>query len=201
MRQKGKYHSYHDLAAQVNARYRIEYAARGSKIVILTPHGGGIEPGTSEMVKALAGSEFSYYCFEGVKIDGNEELHVTSTRFDEPLGQQIAADAEMVLAVHGCGAKQKIIFIGGLHEQQISQFLNAFQGAGFSAERGYGRISGVSPRNICNRGRMRKGVQIEVSEGLRRVMFRGLDREGRKHTTAVFERFISVGREVLLRSQ
>jgi len=26
-------------------------------------HGGGIEPGTSQLTKALAGTEFNYYCY------------------------------------------------------------------------------------------------------------------------------------------
>ena len=35
------------------------------------PHGGGIEPGTSEVADAIAGEEFSFYAFEGLKSSDN----------------------------------------------------------------------------------------------------------------------------------
>ena len=37
--------------------YRIVQKDRGGKFLILAPHGWGIEPGTSELVKAIAGDD------------------------------------------------------------------------------------------------------------------------------------------------
>ncbi len=179
--------------------YRVVHIQRSSQILIMTPHGGGIEPGTSEMVRGLAGEEFSCYCFEGTKRTGNDGLHITSTRFDEPLGVAMVAQAEVVVAVHGYGGSRAKVFLGGLHEELAQEFIRTFQQAGFAAETGLGRISGRSPHNICNRGRTGKGVQIEISEGLRKMMFKSLDQEGRKHPTEVFDRFIQAGRLLLLR--
>src|SRR5215510_8260440 len=51
---------------------------------IVAPHGGGIEPGTSEIADAIARETWSFYAFEGLKRSGNATLHITSTRFDEP---------------------------------------------------------------------------------------------------------------------
>jgi len=194
---RSKYHNFFELANESSGHFQIKHAQRGSDIIILTPHGGGIEPGTSEVVKALAGQQFSFYCFEGIRQDGNDALHITSTRFDEPVGRSMAANAETVLAVHGCGDKKDRLYLGGLDEEWISHFMSAFQKAGFPAERGFGHISGKNPRNICNLGRKRKGVQFELSEGLRRKMFRGLDREGRQYQTPLFEQFIEVGKTVI----
>lgn len=50
---------------------------------VIAPHGGGIEPGTSEVADAVAADDFSFYAFEGIKSK-NGDLHITSTRFDEP---------------------------------------------------------------------------------------------------------------------
>jgi poly-gamma-glutamate hydrolase-like protein len=52
---------------------------------LVAPHGGGIEPGTSELADAIAASDLSFYTFEGLKPSGNTDLHITSTRFDEPM--------------------------------------------------------------------------------------------------------------------
>jgi phage replication-related protein YjqB (UPF0714/DUF867 family) len=60
-------------------------------VAVIAPHGGGIEPGTSELATAIAGDDFSLYLFEGLKSAGNGELHITSTNFDEP----ISAKADM----------------------------------------------------------------------------------------------------------
>src|SRR5215471_18326011 len=52
---------------------------------IVAPHGGGIEPGTSEIADGIARTRCSFYSFEGLKREGNRVLHITSTHFDEPM--------------------------------------------------------------------------------------------------------------------
>jgi phage replication-related protein YjqB (UPF0714/DUF867 family) len=198
MTTSSKYHSFHDLTAGESSGYRIEWISRISKVLIITPHGGEIEPGTSEIVRALAGNEFSWYCFEGTRLDGNKHLHITSTRFDEPVSAGMLDLAHAVFAVHGCRSRRKIVFVGGLHNEWVLRFIDAFQQAGFEAERGEYNISGSSPRNICNRGNGRKGVQIELTEGLRKDLFLALDGAGRKQTTPLFDRLIQAGRQTLL---
>src|ERR1019366_7404121 len=51
---------------------------RRSPVAVIAPHGGEIEPGTSEIAAAIAGDEFNLYCFEGCKPSGNIGLHITS---------------------------------------------------------------------------------------------------------------------------
>ena len=51
-------------------------------------------------------------------------------------------------------------------------------------------LDGKGAKNICNRGRGGAGVQLEITEGLRRTFFRQLSpRSERQHTTPAFERF------------
>ncbi|OQX61138.1 MAG: hypothetical protein B5M51_08605, partial [Anaerolinea sp. 4484_236] len=135
------------------------------------PHGGGIERGTSEIAKALAEDVFSIYCFEGIKRTGNKSLHITSTRFDDPMCLELLETAATVLAIHGCAVE-----------------------GGFEAFEGDGDHAGVHPRNICNL-RGGGGVQLEITRGLRQRMFKGLSRAGRRVTTPVFDVFVGVLRE------
>jgi phage replication-related protein YjqB (UPF0714/DUF867 family) len=194
-----RYQCFNDLAAKEANHYQVVYEERPSALLIFTPHGGGIEPGTSEIVRAMAGNDFSWYCFEGVSQDGNERLHITSTHFDEPILVQMLAKARRVIAIHGCGDNhRKILFTGGLHTGLAAHFVTVFQQAGFAAERGTGHISGTSTRNVCNRGLTRMGVQIEVSEALRRDLFMGLDRTGRQHPNAIFQRLVAAARGLML---
>ena len=193
------FQSFYELSGMEHKRhYHITAQERGSRFLIFTPHGGGIEPGASELTRAIAGSDLSCYIFEGVLLEGNDELHITSTRFDEPKGLQMIAAADIVVTIHGCGSRRKKVFVGGLHELLVERFVSAFQAAGFQAEIGLSPISGRNPRNICNRGKAGKGVQLEFSEGLRRELFLSLDRQGRRHTTAAFAEIVTTGRSVLL---
>jgi phage replication-related protein YjqB (UPF0714/DUF867 family) len=57
---------------------------------------------------------------------------------------------------------------------------------GFTAEKDGPTRAGLHPRNLCNRGRQARGLQLELSEGLRGRLFRSLDRRGRQHPTPAF---------------
>ena len=50
----------------------------------------------------------------------------------------------------------------------------------------------MKPDNICNRCLSGKGIQLELDITVRRSMFRGLDRKGRKMPLAPFYEFVSV---------
>ncbi|TGZ37611.1 hypothetical protein EN805_34130, partial [bacterium M00.F.Ca.ET.162.01.1.1] len=54
-------------------------------ILITAIHGGGIEPGTSELAKIISKKgDFNLYSFEGLLKSNNKQLHITSTNFDDP---------------------------------------------------------------------------------------------------------------------
>ncbi len=194
------YKSFGELSAseREGISFRRTVVKRRSRIAILAPHGGGIEPGTSEIVYALAGFRFSYYTFEGLKPQGNEILHITSILFDEPQCLQLVQFSDVAIAIHGCEGEEKIIHVGGLHVGLKTRLTQALANDGFDARLAEVNYSGSQAQNICNRGRLHQGVQLELSVGLRRAMFKALDRQGRKSTTDIFRSFVtSVGKEVV----
>jgi phage replication-related protein YjqB (UPF0714/DUF867 family) len=193
------YHSFAELSQgeQEGVDYRRVISPRGSAIAILAPHGGGIEAGTSEIARALAGETLSLYCFEGLKRRGNQRLHLTSTHFDEPLCLALVNETQCVVAIHGCEGKRPIIHIGGLHAELISRLLVALRSAGFAAQADNSHHAGNHPENICNRGLAGQGAQLEISEGLRRSLFAGLKLYERENPTALFWRFVGALRSAL----
>lgn len=65
--------------------YRIRMEDRSSRVAIIAPHGGLVEPATSQIALGIAADSFSFYCFEGLGADRlHHELHITSEHFDEP---------------------------------------------------------------------------------------------------------------------
>lgn len=176
--------------------YDIHTLNRRSPLVIAAPHGGGIEPGTSEIALALAGQEYSYYVFDGLGERGNHELHIASTDFDEPRCLELLQNACLVLTVHGCRGGHEVVYVGGLDKGYMSSLEIALSGAGFCVDIDDSRRSGKSPSNICNRSRSGMGVQLEISLGMRRKMFKGLRQEQRVETTPVFDRFITAVRRI-----
>ena len=66
--------------------YTILFREANSKFLIISPHGGGIEPGTIDLADAVASSDHTFCAFKGIKKTGNKTLHITSNRFDEPIG-------------------------------------------------------------------------------------------------------------------
>jgi phage replication-related protein YjqB (UPF0714/DUF867 family) len=198
------YCDFAGLAAELREGidYRIVAKPRDSRVAVIAPHGGGIEQGTSELATAIAGREFSLYCFEGLKARGNERLHITSTRFDEPTCLRIVAQAEIVLAIHGCENSEELLFVGGQDLLLAERLMKGLGDAGLQP-RGDGEaaIAGCHSANICNRGARRQGCQIEISRGLLSEMFEGLDRRARRRTRPRFEEFVRAARGALLQAQ
>jgi phage replication-related protein YjqB (UPF0714/DUF867 family) len=166
--------------------------------LIMAPHAGEIEPGTSEIALAIAGKEFSYYLFEGIKGAGNSELHITSTSFNEPRALQMAADTESVVTIHGEGSEDEIVYIGGRDKHLKSHIGDSLKNAGFEvAKHNNPKLQGTSPANICNRSASNSGVQLELGKGLRRKFFRSLTSDGRTQITEQLAIFSSAVRQGL----
>jgi len=181
-----------------NTDYRIHYRIGCSGIAILGIHGGQIEPGTTRIADAIAGQEHSFYSFEGIKNRGNQSLHITSTRFDEPIAMEIVCNSEIIIAIHGCTGKEPMVFLGGLDAELKHQILQELQKSGFqTTECSESRFSGIDNANICNLCGRGMGVQLEISRGLRTLMFRDLTPEGRKYPTEVFTRFTQAIRKAI----
>jgi phage replication-related protein YjqB (UPF0714/DUF867 family)/predicted GNAT family N-acyltransferase len=166
--------------------------------LVMAPHGGGIEPGTVDLAHAIAGDDYAFYAFKGIKDSGNAVLHISSDRFDEPRALRMARLAEWVLTIHGCREPGEIVFVGGRDAARRRAIRGALQDAGFDArESQLPRLRGITPRNICNLGCSGRGVQLELSDSLRRGMFDPLGSRTDRRKTVVFHCFVAAVRRVL----
>ena len=125
-------------------------------------------------------------------------LHITSINFDEPKCVQLVETSQYVVAVHGCDDKDVSVYVGGLDVDLKRRVVEALKNRGFKAEIDKGNHSGNYSENICNRGIRRRGLQLEISEGLRMSMFEGLSRGQRKNHTQLFDDFVTTIREALI---
>ena len=180
--------------------YQISVRRAKDAFAVVAPHGGGIEPGTSEIADAIAAGEFSFYAFEGLKSSGNTDLHITSTRFDEPMCLTLIRQSGIVLTIHGenSDVNGEPVFMGGQDAELRQLVTEALTASGFEVRQHEDpRLQGLEPCNVCNRGTSGKGVQLELSRSLREQMFLSLSREGRKHPTPKFHAFVDAIRSVL----
>ncbi|MCK8602909.1 poly-gamma-glutamate hydrolase family protein [Desulfoferrobacter suflitae] len=176
--------------------YRIVYRSGDSGILVMAPHGGNIEPGCSEIADAVAAGNHSFYALEGLKPRGNWDLHIASTRFDEPVCMNALRHARTALAIHGCRDAGGTIYVGGLHQVLRDKAAELLCRSGFAAGM-RSDIQGRSGSNVCNRSAGGMGVQIEIPFDLRCRMFRNLKLDGRRSTTELFVDFVSTLRSAL----
>ena len=196
-----KYKSFNELAQHETEGqdFEIAYREAGSAFVIIAMHGGAIEFGTSEIADAIAGKNFSFYTFRGMKEQGNADLHITSTYFDEPRVISLLRKSKFAITVHGRNKEDQIVYVGGLHLQLKKQIVSALKRAGFRAtHQDYPSFKGLNTKNICNLGQSKSGVQLEISRGLRETFFKSSMENGEVGRTKCFNKFIGAVRSVLL---
>ena len=196
------YHSFSELKKHETegADYLIETRKGSSPIAVMAPHGGYIEPGTADIANAVAGKKHAFWAFKGLKNSGNGILHITSSRFDEPGGIKVAMGAQTVITIHGCHGKKSMVYVGGRHEELKNRICQALCRAGFKAEISTTPgLRGEAPANLCNRGTTGKGVQLEITEGLRKRMFTPWDDRGIRKKTDMFFHLITALKTALMR--
>jgi len=191
------YENFAELhAAEPAEAFSIAMCDRASQVAVAAPHGGGIEPGTSEIAVAIAGGDLSHYLFEGHKRQGNTSLHITSVNFDEPRGLALLRRAAYVLTVHGEASETETVYLGGLSGSLKNALRTALEASGYVV-RENANLQGLDQRNICNVGLMGAGVQLELSAGLRRSFFESLSRAGRQKATSRLGEFSALIRRAV----
>ncbi len=193
------YESYLELRSveRNGLDYRVRSWRGSSGIAVMAPHGGDIEPGTTEIAEATARPQHAFYSFEGLKQDHNLDLHIASTLFDEPEGLRIASEATTVITIHGCRERDPVVLTGGLDVELRRVVTRHLETAGFMV-REDPRLPGRSMMNLCNRSRKGRGMQLEISRGLRLTMFPGLRGNERRDPLPPFGRFVTVLQKALL---
>jgi len=197
-----KYRNFADLERHEQSGVTYDIAVRRAQtaFAIVAPHGGGIEGGTSEIADAVAGPEHSFYTFEGLKGSGNQELHITSTRFDEPMCVTLLGVSDVVVTIHGeeGEGEGEGVFVSGLDGPRSELITRVLKREGFDAQpQSNPNLQGTEACNLCNRGLTAAGVQLELSKAVRQTLFESLTREGRTHPTERFDVFVKALREAL----
>lgn len=169
-------------------KFRSDYKLKlkpGKRTIYMSPHGGAIEGGCSELAMLSPDPEDAYYLFEATMSSGNGDLHITSTNYDEPNGRRMMKEFDITVAYHGYGdstlAHTKI---GGLDTDLKTYALEELTAAGFSAEiePDTSTIAGLEPTNITNSNKRGKGLQLEMSTAQRSALFGTFTSAGRKDT-------------------
>jgi phage replication-related protein YjqB (UPF0714/DUF867 family) len=175
--------------------WEVSSKERRSDVIVFSFHGGEVESSTSE-VSGLIADHFGWsrYDFEGhgtsTCLGGERDsvrLHITATKFNDPVALDLAARHRKGVAIHGYsssrGNERGVICVGGSNSGQIKRFISAvssnrsrFKGywlEGVNAAAGdswkganCSGLGGTARSNLVNRvgdG----GLQLEMSEGLK----------------------------------
>lgn len=174
--------------------------------IVMAVHGGGIEPGTSEIALAAAGYHpatlmpvsdgqglYDFWIFEGLLSKRNGDLHVTASNYNEPIATELVKNTRRCISLHGCTDTQArvsnthpmgIIQIGGLDFEFRDLILSELTAAGIPAEiTNNDDLKGEEKENIGNKTQIGGCVQLEMGTSYRASLFEANTRSRRKHTT------------------
>ena len=155
-----------------NTDWIINSIERNSNVIITAIHGGAIEPATTELAELTAEKGgFDYFTFKAIRTKANAELHVTSRHYDEPKLMKMIANNTYAIAIHGCKGKDEIIYMGGKDEQLMDAMTEEFEKLGIDVRQAPSHMSGAHDDNIINCCKTEKGVQLELTSGIRKKLF------------------------------
>lgn len=183
--------------------WEIETNDETNPTIIAAIHGGGIEPGTTEIARELADKSGSgFYSFRGLRYQNNRDLHVTAVHYNEPIAQKMVRQSERTITIHKASLKDSDVYIGGRDtalKNRISRYLSE---RGIIVTRAEGGLSGMNPHNIVNQNKNHAGVQMELSNHFVRSFFKNGDmskysRENKDNWTSNFHAFIDGMKEAL----
>ena len=136
-RKTDKYQSMTQLEKETTegVDWRKDTKNTGNQVLIVAPHGGSIEQGTTELTKALADKgNYDYYSFEGIRPKNNSELHVTSTHYDDPTLNQMIKNRTATVSIHGASGTEEIIYLGGPRSDLRNAIEKQLVGRGFTVK-------------------------------------------------------------------
>jgi phage replication-related protein YjqB (UPF0714/DUF867 family) len=150
--------------------YLIRSKHTDSNVLIISPHGGAIEEFTSNIASQISEATenpFMHFDFQGIKPEGNLDLHVTSTWYDDHHLKLMLGSAHVVCAIHGCRGEHEGILLGGLDTELKERVTSALSQSFPAIHDPPTHLRGISEKNICNQGCTGKGLQIELTFGFR----------------------------------
>lgn len=175
-----RYKDLSELRARLRSgkHFRIRTLDRKSKITVVSPHGGRIEPGSSRLARVIAGDDLNFFDFQGLTrfFPRPVDLHVTSTRFRDEILDRLLAQSLTAVSIHGMGTEGKgQIWIGGLNQEAKSLVAANLVGLGFAVDCDSPKYRGRSPNNFVNFP-PQKGLQLELSDDVMLSLFAPHDR-------------------------
>ncbi|MCO6334469.1 poly-gamma-glutamate hydrolase family protein [Staphylococcus epidermidis] len=198
-RKVDKYQSMTQLEKETTegVDWRKDTKNTGNQVLIVAPHGGSIEQGTTELTKALANKgNYDYYSFEGIRPKNNSELHVTSTHYDDPTLNQMIKNRTATISIHGASGSEEIIYLGGPRSDLRNAIEKQLVGRGFTVKVPPEYLGGQNNKNFINREDNNTGVQLELTTALRKAFFKNGDtstknRTNKENWTPTMEEFIN----------
>lgn len=175
---KDKYQSMTQLESETveGVDWKKDTRDNGTKVLIVAPHGGNIEQGTTEATKALAKKgNYDYFSFEAIRPKNNTELHVTSTHYDDPTLNQMIQNRTATISIHGAAGTDQIIYLGGPPSTLRDEMETQLKSSGFTVMAPLDYIGGVKKNNFINREENNTGVQLELTTALRKAFFNNGD--------------------------
>ncbi|QAS52098.1 poly-gamma-glutamate hydrolase family protein [Halobacillus litoralis] len=171
--------SYDELAGEYEEGedYEIVKSRSGDdRWLVSAIHGGGIEETTSSLTEAIAGSSYPFYAFKGRLTSNNySNLHITSTRFDEPQALKMVADTKFHISIHGASGDKLQTMIGGLDEELKQIVKQHLENKGFTVIEAPENLDGDHPDNYVNQTKTGQGVQIEITRAQRKAFYKDGD--------------------------
>lgn len=197
-----KYKNFEQLeeTEAINKDYSIHFEENNSDVLLIAIHGGGIEPGTTELTKYMADKYgYSYYTFNGIKKEDNLSMHITSTNYDEPKALEMMSNSLRTISFHGYESDIKNTYVGGLDEKLSQKIKSELEGAGFPVSGPPKRFEGKDKNNIANKNKSKKGVQLEISKAQREAFFKNnnLASENRKDKEPEFHAYVEAIQKAL----
>ncbi|MCU5746771.1 poly-gamma-glutamate hydrolase family protein [Staphylococcus sp. SQ8-PEA] len=170
-----QYDSMSELMKQTteNRDWKIITRHRSSHVLVTAVHGGAIERGTTELASLTATKgSYDYYTFKAIRKNHNQMLHVTSRHYDEPQLLKMVKDKTVIISLHGCKGTKETVYIGGkdLGLREILQ--KELEKNNFRVKEAPEYIDGMDDDNFVNCGETNKGVQLELTEPLRKSFFK-----------------------------
>ena len=156
--------------------WKKETRDQGNQVLIVAPHGGNIEQGTSELTKLLAQQGgYDYFSFEATRPSNNTQLHVTSTHYDDPTLHQMVEGRSATISIHGAKGDDPIVFLGGAKSDLRDEIQSQLEIRGFTVQVPPEYLGGLNENNFINKNENSTGVQLELTTSLRKALFNNQD--------------------------
>ena len=156
--------------------WKKETRDQGNQVLIVAPHGGNIEQGTSELTKLLAQQGgYDYFSFEATRPSNNTQLHVTSTHYDDPTLHQMVEGRSATISIHGAKGDDPIVFLGGAKSDLRDEIQSQLEIRGFTVQVPPEYLGGLNENNFINKNENSTGVQLELTISLRKALFNNQD--------------------------